>query len=626
MKRFLYLIFVFLFQSPACSFAVSSELFAPTPTDTTRIEEVVISENRFDIPLSQYNRNVEVLNAEDIKLLPGQSINEKLIYLNGVDIRQRGPFGTQADISIDGGSFEQTTILLNGVKINDPQTAHHSLNIPIPLEAIQRIEVLRGPASRVYGINSLTGAINIITKSIENSGFYVNSYTGSSFEDRKQEDKSGLYYGHGLTIGGHIATGKHGQQLYINQDKSNGQRYNSASRAYRVYYNGDYRYNKNNHLTAQVGYIYNEFGANGFYAAPGDRESEELVKTVITSISNKHIFSSKWMLNSSFANRYNEDDYRYFRYDLASARSIHYNNVFSSEVNTRYSSRVGDFGLGMEVRFEDINSSNIGKHNRENYGGFLEYRTVNIPRTSLNVGTYINYNTKYGWQVYPGIDFGYNVSKDLRLVINSGTSQRIPSFTDLYLDQKPGNIGNPDLVTEDSWQIEGLVKYIYKDLHIQGGYFYRKIDNYVDWMREQENVPYQPLNVGENKVHGLNASLEQKRGYFHWKLAYTYLDAAIHHKEVSGMSKSALYNLKHQTILRTGYRKDALNFILSNRLQKRVVAKSYLLSDARTSYTWNRLETYVDVQNLWDKKIVDASAVPMSGRWYTFGITYGYAR
>ena len=132
-------------------------------SDTTKINEVIIQENRFQIPFNQHSRNIQVLTKKDLKALPSTSINEVLRYVAGLDIRQRGPFGTQADIGIDGGSFDQTLLLINGVKLSDPQTGHHMLNIPIPMESIERIEILRGPASRMYGINALTGAINIVT-------------------------------------------------------------------------------------------------------------------------------------------------------------------------------------------------------------------------------------------------------------------------------------------------------------------------------------------------------------------------------------------------------------------------------------------------------------------------------
>src|SRR5690606_23168265 len=100
-------------------------------------------------------------------------------YISGVDIRQRGPFGTQTDISIDGGTSEQTLVLLNGVKMIDAQTAHNMMNIPVPLSAIDHIEVLRGAAARIYGINALTGAINIVTKKGTRSSVAADVQVGS---------------------------------------------------------------------------------------------------------------------------------------------------------------------------------------------------------------------------------------------------------------------------------------------------------------------------------------------------------------------------------------------------------------------------------------------------------------
>src|SRR5690606_27280030 len=149
-------------------FSISSAYAQPDPplavaalSDTSYIalQEAVISENRLQIPFAQQNRNIPSIHQKQLDALPGRSLNELLSYVTGVDLRQRGPFGTQADVSIDGGTFEQTLILIDGMKVLDAQTAHNSLNIPIPTVAIERIEIIRGPAARIYGINSLTGAI-----------------------------------------------------------------------------------------------------------------------------------------------------------------------------------------------------------------------------------------------------------------------------------------------------------------------------------------------------------------------------------------------------------------------------------------------------------------------------------
>src|SRR5690606_41924406 len=117
-----------LFRSLFCD-----NLYAQSKRDTViSIDEVVINENRFSTPISKQNRNVYVIDKATIAKLPARSIQEILQYANGVDLRQRGPFGSQADISIDGGSFEQTVVLLNGTKVIDMQTAHNMFNLPIP--------------------------------------------------------------------------------------------------------------------------------------------------------------------------------------------------------------------------------------------------------------------------------------------------------------------------------------------------------------------------------------------------------------------------------------------------------------------------------------------------------------
>jgi iron complex outermembrane receptor protein len=110
---------------------------------------------------------VTVLSREDIQAAPVQSINDLLKMAVGVDVRQRGPIGAQTDVSIRGGTSEQITILLNGINICDPQTGHNAFDLPCDISDIERIEVLEGPAGRVYGTSSLLGAINIVTKSGE---------------------------------------------------------------------------------------------------------------------------------------------------------------------------------------------------------------------------------------------------------------------------------------------------------------------------------------------------------------------------------------------------------------------------------------------------------------------------
>jgi len=134
------------------------------------LDEVEVSAQRTPVTFSQVARIVSVMERNEIEAAPVQSLQELLEYALSVDVRQRGVHGVQADISVRGGSFDQTLILLNGINISDPQTGHHSLNLPVSFKNIQRIEILEGPAARVFGPNAFSGAINIITSSEESSG------------------------------------------------------------------------------------------------------------------------------------------------------------------------------------------------------------------------------------------------------------------------------------------------------------------------------------------------------------------------------------------------------------------------------------------------------------------------
>ena len=128
------------------------------------LDEVILSGIRVGIPLSKKTHSVTVISAQQIRQSGARTLAVLLQQEVGVDIRQRGPAGTQADLYIRGGGFDQTLLLIDGIKLEDAQTGHHLLNLNVPLSVIERIEIIKGPAARVYGPNAFTGAIHIITK------------------------------------------------------------------------------------------------------------------------------------------------------------------------------------------------------------------------------------------------------------------------------------------------------------------------------------------------------------------------------------------------------------------------------------------------------------------------------
>jgi len=608
----------------------STKIFAQTKIDSvTVMDEVIINENRLNTPISKQNRNVYVIDRATIEKLPGRSLQEILQYANGVDIRQRGPFGSQADISIDGGSFEQTVLLLNGIKIIDSQTSHNMLNIPIPVEMIGRIEVIRGPAARIYGINSLTGAINIVTKKPTKTGFLLNSYAGSNFE-KNTEGSGKTFYNAGTQIGGALSKEKQQHSLFASLDKSNGYRFNTGFENSKIFYQGNIQIDSLNEIMASAGYVNNGFGANGFYAAPGDKNSYEEVQTTLASIQSKHRLSPKWTLMPSLSYRYNYDDYRYFSESiLDKGRSQHYTNSFSAEVNTAYKMATGELGFGAEGRVEAINSSNIGKHRRDNLGMYAQYRTYFFEKLNVNIGAYLNYNSDYNWQIYPGIDLSYALTNELVLVGNIGTSQRLPSFTDLYLDQRPGNIGNPNVTPENALQSEFGIKFNKNAFTVNVNYFHRNIADFIDYTRATTAEPFQSGNFGDLNTNGLN----MRSGYFtklseqskiNFVLAYSYLASEFKDVKQNVSSKYQISSLKHQVTNTVDFSYKHFSILYATRFNERATGASYWIHDLRLSQKINRVTLYMDAQNIFNATYNEVGAVPLPSKWVNLGVKLSY--
>jgi len=614
----------------ATSQPISERSYHTSPTDTSMISlnEVVITENRLQLPFTKQNRNIQVIDRQQIEALPGRSLNELLSYVAGVDLRQRGPFGSQADVSIDGGSFEQTLILLNGVKVLDAQTAHNGLNLPIPTDAIERIEIIRGPAARIYGINSLTGAINIVTRNPDVSGISAHAYAGSGFKQDTANNNT-LFNGRGIQLGGTLVGTLGSHSLYGSHESGNGYRYNTAFRNHKIFYDGEIASGTASAFSLMGGYVSSDFGANGFYAAPGDKESREIVQTVLAAVGYQGRVSKRFTIAPRVSYRYAYDDYRYFRNDLSRARSQHHGHAFNAELNGTLQTNAGDVGVGLEMRNEAIRSTNIGNHERNNFGMYAEFKTEKIKRILLNAGAYINYNTDYGWQVFPGIDLGYQLDTHWKLVAHTGTGQRIPSFTDLYLDQRPGNIGNADILPEKAWHAEGGIKYTDQRLIAHANYFYRNIDSFIDWIRENADEPYQPTNFSENRIHGISTStnyrLSDPTSVVSWiaGLSYTWLSpSTVTSAEQAITSKYAIESLRHQLVANLTLATGRFSATAATRFNERINYKSYFVSDVRVAYRFKPIDIYLDAQNIFDVTYIEAAAVPMPGRWFNLGLKY----
>lgn len=591
-----------------------------------KLNEVMVKENRLQLPFSKQNRNIWIIDREKIKTLPARSVSELLSYVSGVDVRQRGPGGLQADISIDGGTFDQSLVLINGVKVSDPQTGHNMMNLPINMDDIDHIEVLRGSASRVYGINALTGAINIVTRNATQTVVSANVFAGSSFKDNVS---GGKYYNYGIRASGNLVLEGSSHLLSAGQEAGNGYRYNTAFNNQKVYYQGKYALGKTDAIDVMAGYIHNNFGANAFYSSPGDKESEETVKTALASIAYTTKLAENWVIVPRISYRNNVDDYLYIKQTPDKFHNHHITNVFDAELNNTIQTGIGTFGLGLEARTERINSTNLGKRNRNNTGIFGEYTFEPLERLLINAGVYTNYNSDYGWQAFPGIDVGYNFYGNWRAFANVGTGQRLPTYTDLYY-KGPTNIGNDQLKPEQSRYAEAGVKFNKEGLALNASFFVRRIDRFIDWVKTLQTDPWQPQNFSQVNTNGFTLSgdytliptAETVLSNVRLGLAYTHLDPGFKKTLASAVfSRYALESLRNQlsSTLSADFYKQ-LSLTLTTRYCERISYKDYMVMDARLAFTQKRYAIYADGANLFNIQYIEAGAVPMPGSWFTMGL------
>jgi len=594
------------------------------------LNEVMVKENRLKLPFSKQNRNIWIIDSEKIKSLPARSVSELLSYVSGVDVRQRGPGGTQADISMDGGTFDETLVLINGIKVSDPQTGHNMMNLPITMEDIDHIEVLRGSASRIYGINALTGAINIVTRSPQKTGVSANLFSGSSF--KKDEVSGNTYANYGIHASGTLVQNGASHLLSIAQEAGNGYRYNTAFNNQKVYYQGKLPVGKTDVLDLLAGYTHNNFGANGYYSAPGDKESEETVKTALASVSYTTKLSDNWTMVPRISYRNNVDDYLYIKQTPDKFHNHHQTNVFDAELNNTIQTHIGTFGLGLEARTENINSTNLGKRDRRNAGIFGEYKFEPLERLLINAGAYVNYNSDYGWQAFPGLDAGYNFYGNWRVFANLGTGQRLPTYTDLYY-KGPTNIGNDQLQPEKSKYAEGGIKFNDEKLALNASYFIRRIDNFIDWVKAQQTDPWQPQNFSQVNTKGFTLSADytlktmetDALSRFRLGASYTNLDPSFKTTlATANFSRYALESLRNQlsgTLNAEFY--NLVGVTLTARYNQRINYKDYTVMDTRITFKQKHYSIYADGANLFNVQYIEAGAVPMPGSWFTLGIKAG---
>jgi iron complex outermembrane receptor protein len=581
------------------------------------LKDVVVKENRIVIPFSASARNISIVTQKDLEVTPAVNYVEALNYVPGVDVRQRGPMGVQSDISIRGGTFDQTLVLLNGIKMSDPQTGHHASYLPVSMLNIAQIEVVKGPAARIYGQNAFAGAVNVVTKVPEGRRLMLGTTIG-------QNDLLNTHIGLALPIR------RYKQFISFNQTSSAGYQYNTDFSINNIFYQSEVKIGRGK-LDLQAGHVQRKFGANGFYSSPAFVDQYEEVATSFAAASYR-LTGSNYIVTPRVYWRRNHDDYVFLRQDPAYFNNIHTTNIIGGEVNSVISLKddKGVIGIGGEVRNEDIVSSNLGDWNRTIAGLFGEYRWENDD-FAVTPGVYINYYSDYGINAFPGVDVSYKMTSFSKIFANVGNSYRIPTYTDLYYVGRT-NIGNPDLEPESAWTYELGYKYNRKGIFFQASGYYQAASSVIDWTRTVDTLPWQPTNLNNINSTGIELSADfrfdqilGKDSYLkRFYIGYHMINATLEIED-NVLSRYALEHLNNQLSVAVEHRiyKNLYNS-MKFRFVDRVTMDNYSVFDAKVFWKTKTSTFFVEGTNLFNAEYRETNLVTMPGRWVRAGFTFDF--
>ena len=571
--------------------------------------EVVIHEQRLGIAFKESSRSIDVVTAEVIAASSANNVAELLNDVAGVDVRQRGPHGVQSDIGIRGGTFDQTLVLINGIKIADPQTGHHNMNIPVAIEDIQRIEVLKGPAARIYGLNGFAGAINIVTKRPSENAITVGVHTG----DYQLLD---------TRIGVSNTIGKYGQSLSYSRNASDGYKYNTDYEIEHYTYQGSLGSN-GNQLNLLATHSARKFGANGFYASPDFMDQYEETHTSFVALDYTKMLGN-WYISPKVSYRRNKDDYVFLREDPSFFNNVHVSEVVNGEVQARSSNALGIFQIGAEYNMMNLESNNLGMRERNTATVNIEQRILLLDeKLDVTPGVSYSYFSDLEAKFFPGLDIGYRVNNDMKLFGNAGYTYRVPTYTDLYYEDR-ANVGNAELEPEEAIALEVGVKYNKRNFSAQFSVFTRQGSDLIDWTKQDSLAKWQPFNIGDITTNGIEFSGQYKfnsanqYGLSLIGLNYTLLDADQSEVEAF-LSRYTLEHVKHQFSGRIAYRLGDIYHNIQMRFVDRVNLDDYTVVDSKLYFDAEQVRVSLNINNVFDNIYRETNLVELPGRWVSIG-------
>ena len=458
------------------------------------LDEISITATRIPTAARELTKQIEVLPRSLMELMPSATIDELLRLSAAIDIRRRGPFGAQADLGMRGAGFGQNLVMVDGIRVNDPQSGHHSLVMPFRAEDIERVEILPGHMSGLHGADAFGGLVNIVTRTTTPNTAALRLTTGM----------------HGLVdAAAHWSVHKHRANMRnsVGHIRHDGYSDGTDLRMSTVTHRSNFRVGTGD-VSVLAAYLDKEFGAFDFYSPGRGIPSREHIRSVLATAQTRQAVKSAVFRGG------------------ASWRRLHDTFVFDSRIPDQYvNTHVTDMftmdaavfadlfstiqsSAGVQLYSDRISSSALGEHRRHAAAVFASgrHRIASALITTADLRLDVHSDTPP--QFNPSIGVAFLPARTATMHVSVGRSFRMPSYTDLYY-RDPVNSGSPDLVPEHAWSTEVGGRFSLSDkLRLSATVFHRRQYALIDYVLDAASDRYIARNIHDAFAQGLNAGVE----------------------------------------------------------------------------------------------------------------------
>jgi outer membrane cobalamin receptor len=576
-------------------------IFAPIlPAQQHLEEQVIVTANAYPVPFENLSRAVTVLTREDIDNLPVRSIADVLAQAASVDLRSRSPFGMQADLSLRGAAFSQALIMVDGVRMNDSQTGHHNADFPVQLQDIERIEVLLGSGSSIYGADAFGGIVNIITKK-----------EAVPLQASVSGGQNGFFE---ASVSAGFNKGKFRQSISASGNTSYGFRYDRDFRSIAV----SSRTSLGDHTAIFVSHTNKEFGANGFY---GPAPSKEWTNQTLISFDHRHEGHSGTKTVYQGYYRTHGDRFLYDIHFPGMYENTH--RTHSTGVLMKASFKLGEarsLTLGGEAGGDWIVSSNLGDHSFARMSCFSELQWMFGKTIAIYPGLRFDHYSNFGSSASPSLSGSWWVWPRIRLRSSVGRAFRIPTFTELYY-WGPNYQADPTLKPESAWSTELGTDFIPSRNWLASlTLFDRRERNVIDWIRASASEKWRTANIQKLHTAGLDLGLERSLGS-HARLSAHYSYISTDAKSPGFYSKYVLDFARHSGAVSTGFPLPLkMKYQQTLNYKRRANGRDYWLLDNRLERSFPKFAIAADFTNLLNSRYQDVIGVDMPGRWFVVSL------